>query len=173
MYPTAPPVYESLTISPDYPDPHRVNQLVSALKRAKRNLTFALTLLTSITGLVLLCLIASQFLYLKPFTQKLVIMNSDLAQFRSVVLSSITKDQNGAPLTESDWSGFAQITREGGSIVFSASLKTSVNGDPSRVKPAFQKQPLSGFTLQSLEALQALSGDQLIERLQLIYKKIE
>jgi len=100
------------------------------------------------------------------------IFTTPLTRFKKAVLNGIVKGASGKPLTEESWSGFAEVTREGGTIFYSASLKEPIIGDPKDVKAAFQKQPLSGFTLQSVEAIMALFQDQLISRTQLIFKRV-
>lgn len=96
---------------------------------------------------------------------------SELQHFKQCVLDGVTLGHDDSVLTESSWSGFALVEKEGGSLLFSASLKIPVPGDPKSIKPIYQKQPISGFVFHSIEGIQALFNQDIIYRTQLIYKK--
>lgn len=101
-------------------------------------------------------------------------MSSGLQVFAKTIIDSIKKDHNGENVTDYDWSGFAEVTREGGKILYSASLKREGTLDPVYIKPAYQKQPTTGFKLLSVETILARFGDAetYINRIQLLYQKL-
>lgn len=99
--------------------------------------------------------------------------DANILLFSKNVISGVQRDHHDDSIASLDWSGFAQVTREGGGIVYSASLKREPTADPSGMKAAFQKQPVTGFSLLSVEGIAALFGDTQIERIQLVYRKLD
>lgn len=97
---------------------------------------------------------------------------STLAAFETNIVLGVVKDHAGHPVSREDWSGFASVRKEGGSVLYSASLKRRVPSctDPKDIKPYYQRQVVTGFALQYVESITAIHMSQTIERVQLVYK---
>lgn len=104
----------------------------------------------------------------------------DLRKFESAMRSAIVDDHTGKA---TEWSGFAVMTREGGSFRFSASIKAVIDGDPGKVKPYYQRIDVTGFQLMVVTGIVAEVQPNaivpnapqriiLVHRTQLEYKKL-
>lgn len=94
--------------------------------------------------------------------------SSNLELFKARIVDSLKTGPSGTPLTADSWSGFALVTKEGGSEYYSASLKVERTYVPSSIKPIFQRQSVNGFKMHSCEMITALFQGT-IYRIQILY----